>query len=64
LEETMTQDQALIALSILRATKLVAQQIRLADLTDLPDELRASLLAERDALNADWAALMPDADPA
>lgn len=51
----------LIILAI-RAGRAAMNQITLMNMDELPPEIRDELIRERDALNAEWAALAPQPD--
>lgn len=55
------KEQAALELILLglRAGRAAMNQIRLMNLDELPPEIRDELIRERDALNAEWAALAP-----
>ena len=51
-----------IVIAAIQATKLartLVAQIQLSQLEELPPEVREQLLAEREQLNTEWAALAP-----
>ena len=53
------QTAAVLAIEAVKFARMLAEQIELSGMDELPEELRRQLVEERDKLNAQWAALAP-----